>query len=78
MSVITGHSVAKYFSLPFNEVEIEDWAKAQREALAGPVTFGQLFIHAPQGAVNRSQRNHGNRADLCTRADPDGLLRQRA
>ena len=44
MSVITGHSVAKYFSLPFNEVEIKNWAKAQKEALAGSVTFGQLFI----------------------------------
>ncbi len=43
MSVLTGHSVVKYFTLPFNEVEIENWAKAQKEALAGPVTFGQLF-----------------------------------
>lgn len=43
MSVITGHIVVKYFTLPFNEVEIENWAKTQKEALAGPVTFGQLF-----------------------------------
>ena len=43
MSVLTGHSVVKYFTLPFNEVEIEDWATAQKEALAGPATFGQLF-----------------------------------
>ena len=53
MSVLTGHSVVKYFSLPFNEVEIEDWAKAQREALAGPVTFGQLFTTA--GCSHRSK-----------------------
>ena len=43
MSVLPGHSVVKYFTLPFNEVEIENWAMAQKEALAGPVTFGQLF-----------------------------------
>ena len=43
MSVLSGHSVVKYFTLPFNEVEIENWAKSQKEALAGPVTFGQLF-----------------------------------
>ena len=43
MSVLSGHSVVKYFTLPFNEVEIENWATAQKEALAGPVTFGQLF-----------------------------------
>ena len=43
MSVLSGHSVVKYFTLPFNEVEIENLAKSQKEALAGPVTFGQLF-----------------------------------
>ena len=43
MSVLPGHSVVKYFTLPFNEVEIENWAMAQKEALAGPVTFAQLF-----------------------------------
>ncbi|HBR67650.1 MAG TPA: hypothetical protein DEA16_05860, partial [Opitutae bacterium] len=53
MSVLPGHSVVKYFTLPFNEVEIEDWAKTQREALAGPVTFGQLFTTA--GCSHRSK-----------------------
>jgi small ligand-binding sensory domain FIST len=43
MSVLTGYTVVKHFPHPFNEVEIENWAKAQRQALAGPVTFGQLF-----------------------------------
>ena len=43
MSVLSGHSVVKYFTLPLNEVEIEHWAKAQKEALAGSATFGQLF-----------------------------------
>lgn len=43
MSVIAGHSVVHYFPLPFNGVEVEHWVKAQKEALAGPVTFAQLF-----------------------------------
>lgn len=43
MSVISGHSVVKYFNLPFSEAEVEAWAKAQTETLAGPATFGLLF-----------------------------------
>jgi len=43
MSVITGHSVVKFFHLPLNEVEVEEWATAQREILVGEPTFAQLF-----------------------------------
>lgn len=43
MSVSPGHSVVKFFTLPVNEVELEHWAHAQKDALAGPATFGQLF-----------------------------------
>ena len=43
MSVISGHSVVKHFPLPFSEAEVEAWAKAQTETLAGPATFGLLF-----------------------------------
>ena len=43
MSVITGHHVVKFFNLPFNEVEVENWAKTQREILVGEPTFAQLF-----------------------------------
>jgi small ligand-binding sensory domain FIST len=43
MSVIPGHSVVQYFNLPFNATEVEAWAKAQKDTLAGPATCGLLF-----------------------------------
>ncbi|CAA6691973.1 Unannotated [Lentimonas sp. CC19] len=43
MSVLTGHSVVKFFNLPFNEVEVENWATAQRDILVDQPTFAQLF-----------------------------------
>jgi len=43
MSVLSGHSVVKFFNLPFNEAEVENWAAAQRDILVGTPTFAQLF-----------------------------------
>lgn len=43
MSIVSDHTIVKHFSLPFNEVEIENWVTTQRDALAGPVTFALLF-----------------------------------
>ncbi len=46
MSVVSNHSVVRYFSLPFVEVEIEEWASQQLELLEGAPTFGCLFCTA--------------------------------
>jgi small ligand-binding sensory domain FIST len=43
MSVTLGHSVVQYFNWPYNEAEVQAWAKAQTDTLAGPATFGLLF-----------------------------------
>lgn len=40
MSVVSNHSVVRYFSLPFVETEVEQWAAEQLEVLAGEPTFG--------------------------------------
>jgi small ligand-binding sensory domain FIST len=43
MSVVLNHSVVRYFTLPFIETEVEEWASQQLDLLAGAPTFGLLF-----------------------------------
>jgi small ligand-binding sensory domain FIST len=43
MSVVSGHSVVKYFDLPFSGMQIETWAKEQKDLHPGPATFAILF-----------------------------------
>ena len=43
MPVVSNHSVVRYFSLPFVEMEVEEWASQQLDVLSGAPTFGLLF-----------------------------------
>ena len=43
MPAVSHHSTSLFFQTPLNEAEIELWAKAQKDDLRGPATFGLLF-----------------------------------
>lgn len=43
MPVIQNHSVVSHFKYPFNESEIEQWSRQQRDELGGAATFALVF-----------------------------------